>query len=82
MLQLEDTDTTAHDWYNKWYYNETNVNDYIPIVKHFERCSGMKDKFLESFVTFKKSEAFEYYNELFIDNLYAIERNGLNLHHR
>ena len=42
MLQLEDTDTNAHDWYNKWYYNETNVNDYIPIVKHFERCSAMK----------------------------------------
>ena len=81
MLQLEDTDTNAHDWYNKWYYNETNVNDYIPIVKHFERCSGMKDKFMESFSTFNKSESFEYYNELFIDNLYAIERNGLKVNY-
>ena len=27
MLQLEECDTTAHDWYNKWYYNETNVNE-------------------------------------------------------
>ena len=81
MLQLEDTDTNAHDWFNKWYYNETNVNDYIPIVKHFERCSEMKDKFMESFTTFKKSESFEYYNELFIDNLYAIERNGLKVNY-
>jgi len=81
MLQLEDADTNAHDWYNKWYYNETNVNDYIPIVKHFERCSGMKDKFLESFATFKKSESFDYYNELFIDNLYGIERNGLKVNY-
>mgnify|MGYP003645979832 FL=1 len=79
MLQLEDTDTNAHDWYNKWYYNETNVNDYIPIVKHFERCSAMKDKFVESYNTFKMSDSFEYYNELFIDNLYAIERNGLRV---
>ena len=81
MLQMEDTDTNAHDWYNKWYYNETNVNDYIPIVKHYERCSGMKDKFMESFATFKKSESFEYYNELFIDNLYGIERNGLKVNY-
>ena len=79
MLQLEDCDTTAHDWYNKWYYNETNVNDYVPIVKHFERCSAMKDKFMKSYVTFEKSDAFDYYNELFIDNLYAIERNGLRV---
>ena len=81
MLQLEDCDTTAHDWYNKWYYNETNVNDYVPIVKHFERCSGMKDKFLEVYKTFKRSDAFDYYNELFIDNLYAIERNGLKVNY-
>ena len=79
MLQLEDCDTTAHDWYNKWYYNETNVNDYIPIVKHYERCSAMKDKFIQSYSTFKKSESFDYYNELFIDNLYGIERNGLKV---
>ena len=81
MLQLEEADTSAHDWYNKWYYNETNVNDYIPIVKHYERCSAMKDKFMESYTTFKKSESFEYYNELFIDNLYAIERNGLKVNY-
>ena len=81
MLQLEDADTIAHDWYNKWYYNETNVNDYIPIVKHFERCSDMKDKFIESYSTFKPSESFKYYNELFIDNLYAIERNGLKVNY-
>ena len=81
MLQLEDCDTNAHDWYNKWYYNETNVNDYIPIVKHFERCSEIKDKFIDSFTTFKKSDTFEYYNELFIDNLYAIERNGLKVNY-
>ena len=79
MLQLEDCDTTAHDWYNKWYYNETNVNDYVPIVKHFERCSAMKDKFMKSYVTFEKSDAFDYYNELFIDNLYGVERNGLKV---
>jgi DNA polymerase I-like protein with 3'-5' exonuclease and polymerase domains len=79
MLQLEDCDTIAHDWYNKWYYNETNVNDYIPIVKHYERCSAMKDKFIESYSTFEKSESFDYYNELFIDNLYGIERNGLKV---
>ena len=81
MLQLEDCDTSAHDWYNKWYYNETNVNDYIPITKHYERCSAMKDKFVESCSTFKRSESFDYYNELFIDNLYGIERNGLKVNY-
>jgi len=81
MLQLEDCDTTAHDWYNKWYYNETNVNDYIPIVKHYQRCSAMKDKFVKAYQSFKRSDSFDYYNELFIDNLYGIERNGLKVNY-
>ena len=78
-LQLDDTDTPAHDFFNKKFYNETNVNDFIPIVNHYEKCFEIKDKFMESFRTFKKTDSFDQYNSLFIDNLYAIERNGLRI---
>lgn len=76
-LQLEETDTATHLFFNKMYYNETNVNDFIPIVKHYERCSAIKDCFLETYVQFNKTKEFARYDSLYIDNLYAIERNGL-----
>ena len=78
-LQIEDTETIAHDFFNKRYYNETNVNDFIPIVKHYEKCVAIKDKFIESYNTFQKTDAFDNYNSMVIDNLYAIERNGMQV---
>jgi hypothetical protein len=76
-LQLEDTETPAHSFFSKMYYNETNVNDFIPIFKHYERCLAIREQFLETYQWFNKTKDFTRYDSLYIDNLYAIERNGL-----
>ena len=80
-LQLEDTETATHSFFNKMYYNETNVNDFIPIFKHYEKCIEIKDHFLEAYYTFNKTKDFTRYDSLYIDNLYAIERNGLAINY-
>ena len=79
MLSLDDTNTSAHEIWQRWWHNETNIYDWLPITKHFERCSAMKDKFMESYSTFDKTPAFEEYEAMITDNFYAIERVGLQV---
>ena len=54
MLPLDETNTTAHDAWNRWWHNETNTHDWLPITKHIERCEEMKDKFLEYYKHYYK----------------------------
>ena len=77
MLPLDETNTSAHDMWNRWWYNETNTHDWLPITKHYERCVSMRKKFLEFYNTFNKTNAFEEYEQLVTDNFYVIERTGL-----
>jgi len=79
MLALDDTNTVAHDIWNRWWFNETNANNWLPITKHYERCVGMKDKFMTHYNSFEITEEFKTYESMFIDNFYAIERNGLHV---
>lgn len=80
-LDLEDTETPAHAWFAKWYHNETNINDIIPITRHYERCSDIVKKFMKSYNTFSKDDLFEIYDHMVIDNLYSIEQNGLQVNY-
>lgn len=75
-LPLDDTNTSAHESWNRWWYNETNTHDWLPITKHIERCQSMRDQFMQ-FYPFEKTAEFEQYETLTIDNLFAIESNGL-----
>ena len=79
MLPLDETNTTTHDVWNKWWFNETNANDWLPITKQYERCAAMKDVFMQYYKTFEISDEFKSYESMFIDNFYAIERNGLHI---
>ena len=79
MLQLDETNTSAHDAWNRWWYNETNTHDWLPIMCHMKRCQEMKDKFMESYQTFNKTHAFQEYESLVTDNFSAIERNGIHV---
>ncbi len=80
-LDLEDIDTMAHNCFAKWYYNETNINDIIPITQHYDRCSRIADKFLACYRSFTFNDNFATYDHLVIDNLYAIEQNGLRVNY-
>ena len=79
MLPLDDSNTSAHDMWNRWWHNETNTHNWLPITKHIERCIGMRNKFMEYYQTFDKTNAFEEYESLVTDNFYAIERSGLEV---
>ena len=81
MLPLDETNTTTHDIWNKWWFNETNANNWLPITKQYERCAAMKDIFLTYYKTFAISDEFKSYESMFIDNFYAIERNGLHINY-
>lgn len=79
MLPLDDTNTQAHDVWSRWWHNETNINDWLPITKHIERCIEMRNKFMHVYKTFSKTAAFEVYERLIIDTCNGIERSGLQV---
>ncbi len=79
MLPLDESNTIAHDAWNKWWHNETNTHDWLPITKHIERCESMRKVFMSSYATFEKTKEFETYESLVTDNFAAIERNGLQV---
>ena len=79
MLPLDESNTTAHDAWNRWWHNETNTHDWLPITKHIERCDEMKNKFMEYYKTFDKTNEFEEYEQLITDNFSVIERTGLQV---
>ena len=79
MLPLDESNTVAHDAWNKWWHNETNTHDWLPITKHIERCESMQMKFMHYYLTFEKTKAFEEYESLVTDNFASIERNGMQV---
>jgi hypothetical protein len=79
MLPLNETNTAAHDMWNRWWHNETNTNDWLPITRHADRCTAMKDVFMKHYNTFELSDEFKKYESYAIDNFFAIEQNGLQV---
>jgi hypothetical protein len=79
MLPLNETNTSAHDMWNRWWHNETNTNDWLPITRHIERCTAMKNVFMKHFKTYKLTKEFVKYESFAIDNFFAIEQNGLQV---
>ena len=79
MLPLNETNTSAHDMWSRWWHNETNTNDWLPITRHAERCTAMKDVFMKHFDTYKLTKEFVKYESFAIDNFFAIEQNGLQI---
>jgi hypothetical protein len=76
-LPIDDISTTAHDTWNRWWHNETNTNNWLPIAKHIERCRLWRNIFLESYATFKPCPEYVEYDTIIIDNFYSIEQAGL-----
>ena len=79
MLQLDETNTPAHDMWGKWWYNETNTNDWLPITRHLERCRAMRDVFMYMYNKYPVTEEFQNYERHMLDNCHAIETNGLRV---
>ena len=60
--------TNAHHFYNRIHYDKSNVNDVIPLVKHYEYFSTIR----------KELQDYKIDNdELILEVLYEIEKSGL-----
>ena len=79
MLPLNETNTAAHDVWNRWWHNETDTNDWLPITKHIERCQSMCKEFMHVYSQFKMTDEFRRYDELAIDTFAEIEQVGLRI---
>ena len=79
MMQLNDTQTSAHEAWNRWWYNETNVNDWLPITRHIEQCQAQCQRIEELVQGFEMTPEFRAYESVVIDNFYAIEHVGLQV---
>ena len=78
-LETDDISTNAHEYFNRKYYNNPNVNCVIPIMKHLEWCRKMLDKIkLCAFTGTKETEFIsKIYNSDVLESLQSIESNGL-----
>jgi len=79
MLPLNETNTNAHDVWNRWWHNETDTNDWLPITRHIERCQAMRMEFMKAYSVFEMTDEFRNYDELAIDTFSEIEQNGLQI---
>ena len=60
--------TNAHHFYNRVHYDKSNVNDVIPLFKHYEYLKKIR----------KSLQDYKINNdEIFLEVLYKIEMNGL-----
>ena len=73
----DEFDTTAHEFFTRTVNKFANINTIIPIVKHIEKSQAITQRFLDVYSSFQYDKAFEKYNELVLDSLYQIEKNGL-----
>jgi len=73
----DDFETTAHEFFTRNFGNFSNLNTIIPITKHIEKAQAIAQRFLNVYDYFQNDESFQKYNELILDSLFQIEKNGL-----
>ena len=75
-IKKDDLYTSAHmHFYNK-YWKLDNVNDVIPVLKHVEYCSKIRDIVLDIRQN-KSMSGFDEYNKKVIPAFKSIENNGI-----
>ncbi len=76
----DDYDTPAHNWFTQNFRYYKNLNTIIPILKHYERGTNIRNSFLEYYThDVKEHDAFIRYNDYFTRNFHAIAKNGLHV---
>ena len=76
VLELDNLNTTAHDFLNMKFYKKKNINTVIPVLKHIEKCrkiSTMLQNNIEKYSEYVNVS----YNDDILNNLSFIEKNGL-----
>jgi hypothetical protein len=75
-LDLEQLDTTAHNFLNMRYYKKENINTIIPVLKHLEKCRKISKILKDTIEKYNQSVYVSYNNEV-LDNLGYVEQNGI-----
>jgi hypothetical protein len=70
-INIENLSFPIYDYYHRLYPNRNDVNKFIPIAKHYERCE-------EYFAQIDFTHYSEFYNKA-IEYFYTIESNGINV---
>ena len=60
--------TNAHHFYNRVHYGKSNVNDVIPLLKHYEYLKKIRKNLQDCMID---------NDEIILEVLYKIEKNGL-----
>ena len=76
-LDKSDSRTAAHIFFQRG-KQVTNIGHIIPITKHVEYCSNIRNKFLSFYDVFEIDDAYECYNHI-LDILGQIEKPGLSV---
>jgi len=77
----EDFDTSTHDFFVKSHSDFSDLNTIIPISKHIEKSQAICNRFLEVYEFFNPDDAFYKYNDLIIESLQKVEKNGLYINY-
>jgi len=70
-IQIKDISFPIYDHYHRQYPNRNDINKFIPIAKHYERCE-------EYFKHINFTPHSEFYNKA-IELFYVIESSGINV---
>ena len=86
-INIDDIKVNTIDIFNSRYYNLNNINNIVPIYKHFEWCEKVCDVILESFNLFREYDkdvikSFYRFNKEVIPAFYCIEQNGIKVSNR
>ena len=76
-LDLEQIDTTAHNFLNMRYYKKENINTIVPVMKHLEKCRKISKILKDTVEKYDQYVNMSYNNEV-LDNLSYMEKNGLH----
>jgi len=77
VLEVDDSGTNSHNFFNNQFYKLKNINTIIPVFKHIEKCDDLKDKLLEVINKYEINSVYDIYNKEVIPNLSYIEKSGL-----
>ena len=75
-INKEELYTSAHTYFYNNYWRLDNVNDIIPVLKHVEYCSEIRNKVLDVRKN-RFMKGFDKYNNSVIPAFKSIENNGL-----
>ena len=82
MLRFDQLDTETsiktYNWFYSRYSQLSNLNQIIPITKHYERCEELYSR-VESLIKEEDPAGFQFYNETATKTYFMAEQGGLRV---